>query len=80
MLKTQTTVKELAVLAGHLAHASQVVKGGRTFSRRILNLYKYYHAHVRPIVLPDWFRSDLKWWDSMCKAFNGKASILNQPE
>ena len=38
---THATKKELQVLAGHLSHASMVVKGGCTFSRRLLNLIKY---------------------------------------
>ena len=35
------TKKELMELCGCLAHASQVVKGGRTFSRRLINLLKF---------------------------------------
>ena len=33
--------RDLQVIAGYLSHASTVVKGGRTFSRRLLNFIKY---------------------------------------
>ena len=33
--------RDLQVIAGYLSHASTVVIGGRTFSRRLLNFIKY---------------------------------------
>ena len=74
--KTHATKKELQVLAGHLSHASTVVKGGRTFSRRLLNLIKYLPDQGKIVRLPDWIELDLSWWDSMLLVFNGSARII----
>ena len=70
------SLKELQVLAGHLSHASTVVKGGRTFSRRIINLAKFLREKTELISLPDWFFADLDWWIAFCACFNGSAKII----
>ena len=71
----------MQVLAGHLAHASSVVRGGRTFSRRVINLAKYMQDKSDWCSLPSWFLLDLEWWESFCGCFNGKAKIIvNDPE
>ena len=72
----KATKRELQVLAGHLAHASTVVRGGRTFSRRLLNLVKYLPDSSRSIVLPTWFRPDLTWWKNLMGIFNGSSTII----
>ena len=74
--KTKATKKELQVLAGHLAHASTVVRGGRTFSRRLINLVKYLDDSNRIISLPEWFLPDLQWWSSLLEVFNGSAKVI----
>ena len=73
---TKATKRELQVLAGHLAHASTVVRGGRTFSRRLLNLVKYLPDSPRSVPLPTWFRPDLVWWSQLMSVFNGAAHII----
>ena len=40
MQSDKATKKEFQVLAGHLAHASTVVRGGHTFSRRLIDSIK----------------------------------------
>ena len=75
--KDKCTLKDLQVLGGHLSHASTVVRGGRTFSRRIINLMKFLH-HSPPVVsLPDWFKDDLQWWLKFVDTFNGHAKIIS---
>ena len=64
-LKDKCTKKELEVLAGHLTHASMVVRGGRTFSRRVINMVKYMSDEVKICVIPDWLKEDIQWWISM---------------
>ena len=73
---TTATKKELQVLAGHLSHASSVVRGGRTFSRRLLNLVKYLPDSPRSVPLPGWFKPDLSWWANLMETFNGAARVI----
>ena len=68
--------KELQVLAGHLSHASTVVRGGRTFSRRLLNLIKYLPDSPSQVLLPTWFKRDLLWWYNLVGLFNGSAKVV----
>ena len=75
-LKVSCTVKDLQVLAGHLAHASSVVRGGRTFSRRVINLLKYVSRQNSVVRLPDWFKDNLAWWVSFINTFNGSTYII----
>ena len=74
--KDSCSRRELQVLAGHLIHASTVVRGGRTFSRRVINLLKFLGKDVSFCALPSWFESDLDWCLSFCEVFNGKAKII----
>ena len=74
--KSKATKRELQVLAGHLVHASTVVRGGRTFSRRLINLVKYLRDSNRAINLPEWFVPDLRWWSSLLEVFNGSAKVI----
>ena len=59
--------------AGYLAEASQVVRGGRTFSRRIINLIKYIPEDGKAVHIPEWLQGDLTWWKNFLHIFNGKA-------
>ena len=76
MEKSTASKKDLQELCGHLAHASRVVQGGHTFSRRIINLLKYMGEKVRVVRLPDWFKEDIKWWQRFAMIFNGSAKVL----
>ena len=75
--RTKATKHELDSLCGVISHASKVVRGGRTFSRRLINLAKSIHGKHDIISLPDWFKADLQWWSSFCHVFNGKAPIID---
>ena len=74
--RKKATKKELQVLAGHLAHASTVVRGGRTFSRCILNFVKYLPDGDRAVALPSWLKPDIDWWCNLMEIFNGSAKVI----
>ena len=70
--------KELESLIGHLNH---VVRSGRSFLRRMIDLLHAVHApsHSRtPIRLNVEFRSDLAWWHTFVSQWNG-VSFLPPP-
>ena len=63
--------RELLSLIGQLQHASRVVRSGRTFLRRMIDLSsvpKELHHRVRLNVA---FRSDLQWWSLFLADWNG---------
>ena len=65
------TKKDLESLVGKLAHASQVVRPGKTFMRRMFELLagtRLAHHHIR---LSKAFRSDLLWWATFLEVWNG---------
>ena len=68
--------RELQSLIGQLQHACKVVRSGRSFIRRMINLFtvaKKPHHHIR---LSRSFRADLAWWSVFLKAWNG-ISVMN---
>ena len=74
--KKSATKEELQSLAGILAHCSTVVRGGRTFSRRVINLVNTLKEQHDSTKLTAQFRADMVWWKSFAALFNGKARIL----
>ena len=73
-----TSKKELECLGGLVSYCSYVVRGGRTFSRRIFDLAASYSRSSRKIPLSDAIKDDLSWWLAFCGVFNGKACIIRQ--
>ena len=73
--------KELESLVGHLNHACKVVRSGRIFLRRMLDLLHavphrpHSHGHIR---LNAGFRSDLAWWKAFLAQWN-RISYLPPP-
>ena len=65
------TKRELLSLIGQLQHASCVVRPGRTFLRRMINLSKTARRPHHNIRLNKGFRSDLQWWATFLPAWNG---------
>ena len=66
------TKRELLSLIGHLSHACKVVKPGRPFLRRMIELStkpKKMHHHLR---LNRVTRSDLSWWKFFLNNWNGR--------
>ena len=70
--------RDLLSLIGHLQHACKVVRYGRSFLRRMINLsmqVKELHHHIR---LNASFRSDLLWWATFLPVWNG-VSMMSAP-
>ena len=73
--------RELESLVGYLHHACKVVRSGRSFLRRMIDLLKGVRHHPlrpHPIRLNRSFRSDLTWWRSFVSKWNG-VSFLPPP-
>ena len=69
--------KQLERLGGLLAHFSSVIRGGRTFCRRIYDLF----ASCRKggyVKLSEEIKLDLSWWRNLCGSFNGSAKIIGK--
>ena len=63
--------KELESLLGHLQHAATVVRPGRTFVRRLIELLSTAQTRDRWIRLNASTRSDLTWWLLFMEGWNG---------
>lgn len=74
--KSRATIKQLQRICGIISHASKVVKGGRTFSRRMLDLLKGLPATKKRVRLSKEFLKDLCWWESLSATFNGREFII----
>ncbi len=69
--KVRATKRQLQSLAGSLNWACQAVQGGRFFLRRILDNIDHLKNASHKCKLTCGFKSDLKWWNSFLKVFNG---------
>ena len=67
--------RELESLLGHLQHAATVVRPGRTFVRRLIELLSVVQSRDRWVRINGTVRSDLIWWDSFMAEWNGVAVI-----
>ena len=81
LLRTWSTKRtchrqELESLIGHLHHACKVVRPGRTFLRRMIDLLTRFRNRSHPIRLNLEFRRDLHWWLSFFHAWNGISFFL----
>ena len=79
------TRRELESLVGSLNHACKVVKPGRSFLRRMLDLLRWSSAGPAPqphhrIRLNRAFRADLQWWRSFIVGWNGVSAWREQRE
>ena len=63
--------RELESLIGKLAHASKVVKPGKTFVRRMFELLREARRPHHYLRLNLSFQSDLLWWDCFLSSWNG---------
>ena len=63
-------------------HARYILRSGRSFLRRIIDLLHAVHHHHHskvPIRLNKGFRSDLAWWSAFVRDWNG-VSFLHPPD
>ena len=63
--------RELLSLIGVLQHACRVVRAGRTFLRRMVDLASTVRDLDHWVRLNSGFRSDLRWWDLFVVDWNG---------
>ena len=75
--RRKATKRQLQRLCGILAHCAQLVRGGRTFSRRIIELLSKFSPSRRYISLTLSFQMDLDWWKVFSGTFNGQARIVD---
>ncbi|KAL5509536.1 hypothetical protein EMCRGX_G004926 [Ephydatia muelleri] len=71
--------KELESLIGTLNHACKVIRPGRSFLRRMIDLLKRYKMAHHQIRLNREFRSDLRWWTNFIVPWNGVSYLLAGP-
>lgn len=70
------TKKELECLNGLLAHCSQIVQGGRIFTRRCFNMYQVAISKgLSRLKISDGMICDLRWWSDFAPYFNGESLI-----
>lgn len=67
--------KSLERVTGLLAHCAVLVRGGRTFCRRLYSLLKA-TSNKQRIRLAEVFRQDLLWWKSFLHVFDGTCPIF----
>ena len=75
--RTWCSRKELEHVTGVLSHCATVVKGGRTFTRRLFNLLKATRKKRR-LKLSSIYKDDLVWWNNFLVWFNGKAKVISR--
>ena len=74
--RTRATKKQIQRLCGILAHGAKVIRGGRTFSRRIIDLLSGLGEGNPRIRLSEEFILDLQWWREFAAEFNGQEYII----
>ena len=74
--KTRATKRQIQRLCGVLAHCAKVVRGGRTFSRRIIDMLSNLPEGNPRLHLSNDFLLDIKWWADFASHFNGVACII----
>ena len=63
--------RELLSLIGLLSHACKVVRAGRSFLRRLIDLSTVPKHPDHFVRLNEDSRSDIEWWVQYCESWNG---------
>ena len=74
----RATKRQLQSLAGSLNFAAKVVRGGRSFLRRILNSIQQLRRPSHKARLDGAVRGDIVWWHSFLEQFNGVAAFVDE--
>lgn len=74
--RSRATKRQLQSLAGKLNHAAKVVRGGRTFMRRILNSIKGLKLKGHKCRIKGALLKDIMWWYEFMGQFNGVAKCI----
>ena len=75
--RPRATKRQLQSLAGRLNFAARVVRGGRTFLRRILTSYAKLRRPYHKVRLKGAITKDIEWWHDYMRQFNGVATCFN---
>lgn len=75
MHRKRCTKRQLQRLCGIIAHVAKIVRGGRIFSRRLLDKLKGLGEGNPRICLSESFQLDIDWWLGFAHQFNGKSMI-----
>ena len=78
MGKKRASRKQLETLIGKLSWASQVIQGGHTFLRRMINLKCAMSCNNHKVLLTAEFYQDILWWKNFISVFNGSCKIQDQ--
>lgn len=76
--RRQATRRQLQRLCGILGHCATLVRGGRTFSHRIIGMLSAFSPSKRRITLSKNFFLDIQWWKTFAAWFNGEARMVGQ--
>ena len=71
--KCSASKHELQVLLGYLSHAATIVRPGRAFLRRLIDIAKKPRLATQRVQLNLDCRADLAWWATFIKDWNGIA-------
>ena len=74
--RSRATKRQLQKLCGILSYCAKVIKGARTFSRRVIDLLKGLPDGNPRIRLTKDFHKDLSWWRQCASRFNGEAYVI----
>ena len=75
--KTTCSRRDLESLIGSLHHACRVVRPGRAFLRRMIDLLCCFRSAHHPIRLNTEFRRDLQWWLDFLQVWNGSSFFIS---
>ena len=70
--------RELLSIIGFLSHACKVIRPGRTFLHRLIDLSTKVNDLDHFVRLNQTARSDLEWWFYFAKQWNGRAMIYRR--
>ena len=78
--RSRATKRQLQSIAGKLNFAARVVRGGRTFLRRILNSITRLKQPHHKTRLSGALKQDILWWHRFLHSFNGVAAFTDDTE
>ena len=73
----RTSIKQIQSLCGKLNWACQMVKGGRTFLRRLIDSMSSVQNRNDKILLSPEFNADISWWINFMQIFNGTVKFMD---
>jgi hypothetical protein len=76
LLAKKASKHQLQCVAGYMSHLSKVIKGARTFTRRIFDRAATLRSPHHKCRLTYALKQDLFWWKSWASHFNGQCVIF----